>query len=65
MDGQTGAKLQGAEFSLYKDNGEYVGSYTTVAGIATGDDSNMALSGLLSLIAGAGLVGLFVRRRLF
>lgn len=38
---------------------------TTVAGIATGDDSNMALSGLLSLIAGAGLVGLFVRRRLF
>lgn len=139
MDGQTGAKLQGAEFSIYKDNVEYVGSYTTdpnggiktwndnndaagarpssiklhlfangnvivytlsedevsgynteisepvtadnamvinvtntyrtvattAAGIATGDDSNMVLSGLLSLIAGAGLVGLFMRRRLF
>ena len=38
---------------------------TTAAGIATGDDSNMALNGLLSLIAGAGLVGLFMRRRLF
>ncbi|MGO5208319.1 Cna B-type domain-containing protein [Bacillota bacterium LCP21S3_D8] len=38
---------------------------TTTAGIATGDDSNMALYGLLSLIAGAGLVGLFMRRRLF
>ena len=167
MDGQTGAKLKGAEFSIYKDNVEYVGSYTTdlnggiktwndnndaagsrpssiklhlfangvevgttqatantnwqytfgaqpvngadgkaivyslsedevsgynteisepvtadnamvinvtntyrtvattAAGIATGDDSNMALYGLLSLIAGAGLVGLFMRRRLF
>lgn len=29
VDGQTGAKLPGAEFSLYKCNGEYVGSYTT------------------------------------
>lgn len=29
VDGQTGAKLPGAEFSLYKYNGEYVGSYTT------------------------------------
>ena len=38
---------------------------TTAAGIATGDDSNMALYGLLSLIAGAGFVGLFIRRRLF
>ncbi|MGO5223034.1 Cna B-type domain-containing protein [Bacillota bacterium LCP21S3_D9] len=38
---------------------------TTAAGIATGDDSNMALYGLLSLIAGAGLVGLFMRRRFF
>ena len=29
------------------------------------DDSSMVLSGLLSLIAGAGFVGLFIRRRLF
>lgn len=38
---------------------------TTAAGIATGDDSNMALYGLLSLIAGAGFVGLFIRRKFF
>ena len=38
---------------------------TTAAGIATVDDSNMALYGLLSLIAGAGFVGLFIRRKFF
>lgn len=44
MDGQTGAKLQGAEFSIYKDNVEYVGSYTTDpnGGIKTWNDHNDA-----------------------
>lgn len=44
MDGQTGAKLQGAEFSLYKDNVEHVGSYTTDpnGGIKTLNDNNDA-----------------------
>lgn len=44
MDGQTGAKLQGAEFSIYKDNVEYVGSYTTNpnGGIKTWNDNNDA-----------------------
>lgn len=44
MDGQTGAKLQGAEFSIYKDNVEYVGSYTTDpnGGIKTWNDNNDA-----------------------
>lgn len=44
VDGQTGAKLQGAEFSIYKDNVEYVGSYTTDpnGGIKTWNDNNDA-----------------------
>ena len=44
MDGQTGAKLQGTEFSIYKDNVGYVGSYTTDpnGGIKTWNDNNDA-----------------------
>ena len=35
------------------------------AGIATGDDSHMALYGMISLITGVGVVGLFIRKKIF